>query len=161
MKKIFDTKTIITFIISGILFGSIGVYAASYYAKDVSYQSSDASWEVSNVNDALNELYQNISNGNAYIFTHNTSNGTHSYTVEKNMKNGLIFINDIRSGYSVISINGVEVESERITTSDRNGYMVLGQLNAGDVITVKWSGTSPVAGYYTWIIVDAIPNKID
>lgn len=58
MKKIFDTKTIITFIISGILFGSIGVYAASYYAKDVSYQSSDASWEVSNVNDALNELYK-------------------------------------------------------------------------------------------------------
>ena len=51
-------KIIITFIISGIIFGSIGIYAASlYYAKDVAYEPTDENWEVSNVNDALNSLY--------------------------------------------------------------------------------------------------------
>lgn len=55
MKKIFDKKIIITFIISGIIFTSIGVYAASLYsAKDISYNKEN--WEVSNVNDALNDL---------------------------------------------------------------------------------------------------------
>ena len=50
--------------ILGTIFGitiSVGVvYAASYYAKDVSYQPNDASWEVSNVNDAINSLYDNV-----------------------------------------------------------------------------------------------------
>jgi len=50
--------------ILGTIFGiiiSVGVvYAASYYAKDVLYQPNDASWEVSNVNDAINSLYDNV-----------------------------------------------------------------------------------------------------
>ena len=51
-------KALIGFILGGIIFGSIGIYATSlYYAKDISYEPSDASWEVSNVNDALNNLY--------------------------------------------------------------------------------------------------------
>jgi len=72
MKKIINklkSSLLFTFIISGILFGSIGIYAASiYYAKDISYEPSDASWEVSNVNDAINGLYaelQNISDSNS------------------------------------------------------------------------------------------------
>ena len=31
MKKIIDKKTIVTFIISGIIFGSLGVYGANVY----------------------------------------------------------------------------------------------------------------------------------
>ena len=52
-------KLIIGFILGGILFGCIGIYAASYYAKDVSYEPTDASWEVTNVNEAINSLYDN------------------------------------------------------------------------------------------------------
>ena len=51
-------KVVLGFILGGLIFGSIGIYAASYYAKDVSYEPSDASWEVSNVNDAINSLYE-------------------------------------------------------------------------------------------------------
>jgi len=48
--------------ILGTIFGitiSVGlVYGANlYYAKDVSYQPNDSSWEVKNVNDAINSLY--------------------------------------------------------------------------------------------------------
>ena len=42
----------------GILLSGGIVYATNYLAKDVSYQPSDASWEVSNVNDALDDLYE-------------------------------------------------------------------------------------------------------
>ena len=45
--------------IVGILLCSGIVYAASYYAKDVQYEPKDTSWEVSNVNEALNSLYEN------------------------------------------------------------------------------------------------------
>ena len=58
MKKIIDKNTIFSFIISGIIFGSIGIYATSLYnGKDISYTPTDASWEVNNVNDAINSLY--------------------------------------------------------------------------------------------------------
>lgn len=57
MKKIFDKKTIITVIICGIIFTSIGVYATNYFAKDVTYKSNDENWKVTNVNDALDDLY--------------------------------------------------------------------------------------------------------
>ena len=58
-------KIIIGIILGGILFGS-GVYAASYLASDISYTPSDTSWEVSNVNDALDDLYK-IINENSII----------------------------------------------------------------------------------------------
>ena len=54
MKKIINS--LFMFILGGIIFGSI-VYATTYYAKDVAYEPTDASWEVSNVNDALDNLY--------------------------------------------------------------------------------------------------------
>ena len=58
MKKIFDKKTILTIIITiTICFGGMVVASAIYYATDVSYTPTDSSWKVSNVNDALNELY--------------------------------------------------------------------------------------------------------
>lgn len=60
MKKIIQSK--IFLIISGIIFTSIGVYAANYIASDVSYTPSNKDWKVNNVNDALDELYIKQSN---------------------------------------------------------------------------------------------------
>ena len=60
-------KIIIGFLLGGILFGSIGIYAASYLAKDISYTPENASWEVSNVNDALDNLYKKANDNSAYI----------------------------------------------------------------------------------------------
>ena len=59
MRKLIQklkNNTIFGFILGGIIFGSV-VYAASYYAKDVMYDPTDESWEVNNVNNALNDLY--------------------------------------------------------------------------------------------------------
>ena len=50
-------KKFILGMIAGILLCSSAVYAASYYAKDVKYEPTDSSWDVSNVHDALNDLY--------------------------------------------------------------------------------------------------------
>jgi len=57
-------KILLGIIIGGLIFGGI-VYAASYYAKDVTYEPSDASWEVNNVNDAINDLYETMNNLNS------------------------------------------------------------------------------------------------
>lgn len=58
MKKIIKNN-LLCFVLGMLVCGGI-VYAASYKADDISYIPTDESWEVNNVNDALNSLY-NIS----------------------------------------------------------------------------------------------------
>ena len=69
MKKIIKNN-MFGFILGILLCGGI-VYAASYYAKDVTYIPTDASWEVNNVNDAINSLYDSQKNSTkkAMVFT--------------------------------------------------------------------------------------------
>ena len=56
--KNFIRNNLFGFLIGMILCSGI-VYAASlYYAKDVTYDPIDASWEVNNINDALDDLYK-------------------------------------------------------------------------------------------------------
>jgi len=50
-------KVILGFILGGIICSGI-VYAASYLATDIQYTPSDETWGVSNVNDALDSLYE-------------------------------------------------------------------------------------------------------
>ncbi len=57
MKKILKSKIFIV-IITTIMVASGTLYAANiYYANEVKYTPSDSSWNVTNVNDALNNLY--------------------------------------------------------------------------------------------------------
>ena len=49
-------KYILTIIICGIIFTSIGVFAGSYNAKQISYTPSDNTWKVSNVKDAIDDI---------------------------------------------------------------------------------------------------------
>jgi len=119
------SSLLFTFIISGILFGSIGIYAASiYYAKDISYESSDASWEVSNVNDAINSLY-NIKNE---LNTTKTSLNT-----LRNIGNATE--GDILSG-KIVLVNG-----NTLTGTMANNGAVTKTLNAGGSYTIP-------AGYH-------------
>ena len=54
-----NIKLLITIIICAILFTGVGVYATTkYLAKDISYTPSNQNFEVTNVDDALNELYR-------------------------------------------------------------------------------------------------------
>ena len=55
MRKVIKSN-ILGFILGGLIFGSIGIYAANLYnANDISYTTNDGT--KTNVNDALNELY--------------------------------------------------------------------------------------------------------
>ena len=56
MRKLVKNNIIFGIVLGGLVFGGI-VYAASYYAKDVQYEPTDTNWNVSNVEDALNDLY--------------------------------------------------------------------------------------------------------
>jgi len=58
MKKIFDKKTIFSFVLGIILCGGV-VYAVNYSANDISYTKNGT--EI-NVNEALDELYDITSN---------------------------------------------------------------------------------------------------
>ena len=71
MKKIINS--LFMFMLGGIIFGSI-VYAASYYAKDVLYIPEDTSWEVSNVEEALNDLYSDSNDDKVEIIEIGTCN---------------------------------------------------------------------------------------
>jgi len=56
MKKIIQSRMFLV-IICGIIFTSIGVYAVNYMASDVTYKPKNKEWKVSNVNDAIDSLY--------------------------------------------------------------------------------------------------------
>jgi len=61
MKKIINSP-LFTFILGGIIFGSVGIYAASYVASDISYTKDGKQTTVS---DALDNLYNKNSIGDA------------------------------------------------------------------------------------------------
>ena len=69
-KKITPKKSlVIGVLVGGIVFGSIGVAAATYFsASQVSYSPSDTSWNVSDVKGALDDLYINVNSNSNTIY---------------------------------------------------------------------------------------------
>ena len=61
MKKIIKklkSNSLFMFILGGLIFGSIGIYGTNnYQSNTIEYSPTDASWEVSNVSEAINSLY--------------------------------------------------------------------------------------------------------
>ena len=61
MKKIIKkikSNSLFTFILGGLIFGSIGIYGANVYESNtIEYSPTDENWEVSTVNEAINSLY--------------------------------------------------------------------------------------------------------
>lgn len=59
MEKIYKKSLFVTLLIGGVLFTGIGVYATTkYLAKDISFTPSNTNWKVSNIEEALNQLYE-------------------------------------------------------------------------------------------------------
>ena len=58
MKFKLNKEIILTFIITAIIFSSIGVLAVSLTAKEIGFTSTNEGWEVDNVEDAMNDLYE-------------------------------------------------------------------------------------------------------
>jgi len=58
-----DKKIIITSIICFLISGTIGVVASKLSAKDIGFTSTNENWQVNNVEDAMNDLYDKSQNG--------------------------------------------------------------------------------------------------
>jgi len=100
-------KLIVAFILGGIVFGSIGIYAASYLASDISYTLNDGT--KTNVDEALDNLYNSTQGKTITVVfrtsqyaAYGSSSGTKitDYTLNINSKDG-----------SVISVGQANVQS--------------------------------------------------
>lgn len=61
MKKIIKNP-ILTFVLGALIFGGIGVVSAyTILASDIGYTPKDTTWEVDNVEDAIDDLYSKVS----------------------------------------------------------------------------------------------------
>lgn len=92
MKK-FIKNNILGFILGALIFGSIGVYAYNYKATDVKYTPEDHDWDVSNVQEAINDLKKNktLTFGNAeYTTNQGTVSSNRSTSIKVNAGKYLI-----------------------------------------------------------------------
>ena len=109
MKKViikFKNNSLFTFILGMILCSGI-VYAATYYAKDVTYTPGDKTWNVSNVNEAIDSLYDGFKNLNSPINIPILEG--HSNTNNYGYGAGVLIIDTTK--YSKIEIDNVQLVS--------------------------------------------------
>jgi len=148
MKKLFKKSNIFSFILGAIIFGGIvGVSAYTILANDIGYTPSDSTWkksngdDITNVKDAIDELYIKKSFGQTFSnasYEHSTSINN---TIELDLTSGnyicdasiSISNNTTSSGNSdstsdiTYSYNGCDEYEEvfsidkKITSSSKNG----------------------------------------
>ena len=128
MKKIIKkikSNSLFTFILGGLIFGSIGIYGANkYQSNTIEYSPTDENWEVSNVSEAINSLYS----------MKNELNTT------KTSLNNLKGIGDATSA-QILSGKKALVKGSSVTGSMTDRGAVTSSLNAGGSYTIP-------AGYH-------------
>jgi len=113
MKKLFNVKIIVIFIIGFIIFGSIGIYGANvYHSNSIEYSPTDSSWNVSNVEEAINDLNR-IVNNNISNFTGNI------ITVGLFSSNQTVSVKEIVSNWNELTVDNFKILSP--ITSGVNG----------------------------------------
>ena len=130
-------KNILSFILGGLIFGTIGVGATYVYtARDISFLPSDENWNVTNASEAisslkddLNTVNNNVSeykNNIAQTLTENgiTTNSNDSFeTIDNNIDDGInnykSQINTCNSNYSTLNTNFTNYK-KGVTTSLKN-----------------------------------------
>lgn len=77
MKKIFKSR-IFSFILGAVIFSGISVCAYSLSSNDISFTPENNNWQVSNVEEAVNDLYDKSNLGDLEIIMSkgNVANGT-------------------------------------------------------------------------------------
>ena len=97
MKKILKSR-IFSFILGAVIFGFIGVVSAyTLLASDTEYHPKDEDWEVDNVSDALDYLYENV----------NLEYGAAQYSVSVGKGNTKTHSITLKPGkYLLISVDG-------------------------------------------------------
>jgi len=141
-------KMLLGFILGLLIWGGI-VYATSYFAKDISYQPSDETWNVSNVNEAINSLYEISQRGSCSINSNLTltySGGGH-ISVGKYATSSMTIINNnygklkITSGSADIVFKYTDGTSSSLSLS--SGIIIIIPDN---VESIAFSSKSSIAG---------------
>lgn len=161
-KKIF--LILIGIAIGGLLFGTISAaIAIAYEASDITYAPSDTSWQVSNVQSAIDDLYSKSEKGYVALFSGSSSIITSSTIVPivyansdfVSSNNNQITINkagdyqviatvshsprdNTYSSYAHVYLNDEEIKDDLYSaTNDFGTYLILNKtitLSKGDVI---------------------------
>ena len=105
MKRIIKSR-IFAFILGAIIFGSVGVYASSYIAKDISFTPKNTNWkkedgtDITNVKDAIDDLYIKNQLSSVSFIGKNSINGntTMTYTFEEDVELGLVIVSASNNG---------------------------------------------------------------
>ena len=140
-------------IVIGILLSGITVYAATYISKDITFSPSDENWNVNNVEDALNELYQNnglksvpIQVGTGALNFSSGSTGivvpaTYSNEEYLSLSNNVFTVK--KPGYYVFAITVGSSQSNTSAAGGYNGY-----------IEIRINGEKKVSQTQSWSICE-------
>jgi len=117
-------KKIIFGIVIGIILCSGIVYGVNLYkSEDIQYQPSDAGWEVSNVSDALNDLYSNSSSETVLIAS--SKSKPFNYTVKSGRYlivavGGLCKSSDNNMASHTLTIDGIVTSWDYVSEQKNN-----------------------------------------
>ena len=139
-------KFLVAIISTAVVFGTIGVAAGSYTAKQIIYRPSDTTWKVSNVSDAIdsikyNKTSDNYSTEEKVVGTWIDGKPLYQKTIEFNKSdssNSWVTITSLGSNVNVKNIFGsyINIENGRIWMlsdfNEQNG-IVINFPNEGDI----------------------------
>ena len=148
MKKELKNRFFLIFMTAFVCIGGTVTATTLYNSSQVLYTPNDDTWDVDNVNDALNGLFDNLNNGllgkTYQVYKHENATPTIlTMTVPS----------DCKKGYLVVQRYGYNNADVTITITDSSGMKTHTELlsNYGKDV----SQTSPVSVWYA----EFIPNS--
>lgn len=121
---------VFTFILGALIFGSIGVVSAyNLFASNIGYTPKDSSWNVDNVNDALDDLATKIKPNYTDIYRVTPSFSEQTLSTKDKTLNDNITVEAIPSTYKNLTSNTTASASDiktGKTAYDNNGNLITG-----------------------------------
>ena len=128
--KIISKRDVFFLIIGIIIAGSIGVFAYSYKASDISYTPKDKDWNVKTVQEAITDLYENKTDPTLVYSYYPESYNDYQLSKSVNLESGkyLLIINMSNSeGFN--NILNVNVENATVEKTLVNYNKIVGSTN--------------------------------
>ena len=183
MKKNIS-KYILVFILGGLFFGAFSVYATvTILSGQVDYTPRDNTWDVNNVEGALDDLYDSLKNGNGscsflydmkwdYGYTGNFQQFTAmvpgeykielwgaagSYSAYGAYTSGVLYL---EAGESLYIYVGKKYEQVGNTTTFNNGTGNAGGYNGGGSTDIRYFGSTPSTTELNWNNATGLNSRI-
>ena len=158
MKQKIVLASIISFLIGGLVFGSIGIVIATVYnASDITYTPIDNTWNVSNVQSAIDDLDDKVNKnftGNFYISGYASDAKSRYSKFEINVKHYKYIEFDITNGWPhacTANIKGDGNVLKTLSTTEKSEKFKLNisNYNVVEVYYYQNAGYAPIYGTYT------------